>query len=409
MKLEAHNPTSEENTVVYSCTVVVCVVRFHLEILAENSSTSFSIQFKTRPGVSSRILLAVDIHHSSEIGGYLILQYWAVSASCFGVLVFLGFTLRPHAHGTKIINMPYGVSYAIIVYAAISYLSLATNSSDLHVVLKLLWVFCHGMAAVKLFLHILHTFPLCASPTADLVLYLGDMLAYTLIQISSATLISSKLVSPQYGMKKNEISTIIQGVMAGLLIFPILYKFILRTCGYATKYLNGGNFATDGDTSIGVRRSLIFYGSLALILLVVVPAWMQNYSSMEIWPLGKHIHYFMNAFTGHRDSDLLIVSHFSLLMGSALPKWMSSGFNVAPSTGYVISQHWLSLLFAITVSGLLEAYTAQLDNVFIPQNPPTHTDEGESSGWGLGPGQGLVGCKRKTGSVEVIMEWIVVI
>lgn len=29
-------------------------------------------------------------------------------------------------------------------------------------------------------------------------------------------------------------------------------------------------------------------------------------------------------------------------------------------------QHWLSLLLAITVSGLLEAYTAQLDNAFIP-------------------------------------------
>lgn len=33
---------------------------------------------------------------------------------------------------------------------------------------------------------------------------------------------------------------------------------------------------------------------------------------------------------------------------------------------FVSVQHWLSLLMAVTVSGLLEAYTAQLDNAFIP-------------------------------------------
>ncbi|KAG8058096.1 hypothetical protein GUJ93_ZPchr0002g23794 [Zizania palustris] len=133
----------------------------------------------------------------------------------------------------------------------------------------------------------------------------------------------------------------------------------------------------------------------------------------------------MNAFTDHRDSEILIVSHFSLLLGCALPKWMSSGFNDRPlapfagilslgigdtmasmigykygvlrwsktgkktiegtaagitsvlaacsillsllaSSGYILSQHWLSLLVAVTLSGLLEAYTAQLDNAFIP-------------------------------------------
>jgi dolichol kinase len=29
----------------------------------------------------------------------------------------------------------------------------------------------------------------------------------------------------------------------------------------------------------------------------------------EIWPLGKMVHQFMNAFTDHRDSDILIVRH----------------------------------------------------------------------------------------------------
>ncbi|KAA3485724.1 dolichol kinase EVAN-like [Gossypium australe] len=36
------------------------------------------------------------------------------------------------------------------------------------------------------------------------------------------------------------------------------------------------------------------------------------------------------------------------------------------STGYILTQHWFPLLIAVTTSGLLEAYTAQLDNAFIP-------------------------------------------
>ncbi|XP_039053330.1 dolichol kinase EVAN-like [Hibiscus syriacus] len=36
------------------------------------------------------------------------------------------------------------------------------------------------------------------------------------------------------------------------------------------------------------------------------------------------------------------------------------------STGYILTQHWLPVLIAMTTSGLLEAYTTQLDNAFIP-------------------------------------------
>ncbi|KAI4368753.1 hypothetical protein MLD38_017272 [Melastoma candidum] len=162
---------------------------------------------------------------------------------------------------------------------------------------------------------------------------------------------------------------------------------------------------------------LAFGFALAVFLaLEIIRVW-------KIWPFGKLIHQFMNAFTDHRDSDLLIP--FSLLLGCALPIWMSFGYNDRPlapfagilslgigdtmasvvghkygvlrwsktgkktiegtaagitsvlvacsvllpllaSTGYLWTQHWFSLLFAITVSGLLEAYTTQLDNAFIP-------------------------------------------
>ncbi|KAG6432806.1 hypothetical protein SASPL_104393 [Salvia splendens] len=130
----------------------------------------------------------------------------------------------------------------------------------------------------------------------------------------------------------------------------------------------------------------------------------------------------MNAFTEHRDSDHLIASHFSLLLGCAIPIWLSSGFTDRPlapfagilslgigdtmasmvghkygvsktgkktiegtaagitsvlaacvvllpllaAPGYIFTMHWFSLIVAVTTSGLLEAYATQLDNAFIP-------------------------------------------
>ncbi|EPS67268.1 hypothetical protein M569_07507, partial [Genlisea aurea] len=165
---------------------------------------------------------------------------------------------------------------------------------------------------------------------------------------------------------------------------------------------------------------LAFGAALAVFLLVeTIRIW-------NIWPLGHLIHQFMSAFTDHRDSDLLIVSHFSLLLGCAIPIWLSSGLNDRPlapfagilslgigdtmasmvghkygvlrwsktgkktvegtaagitsvlaacfvllpllaAAGYIFTmQHWSSLIVAVICSGLLEAYTAQLDNAFIP-------------------------------------------
>ncbi|KAL5722117.1 dolichol kinase [Ranunculus cassubicifolius] len=519
-----------------------------VEILAENSTNP--IGFKTRPGTSSGILLGAITLPSvmlsrliqlsrtiptldAEPSGieYLNLQYWVVSASCFSVLVFLHSALTKSANTTNFFNSRSVHSAAIISFAvlcaktftsplAISNLALFTG---LHTAAKLLWVLCHGIVAVKLIQHILHTFPLCSSVgeallvTVGLVLYLGDMLAYTLVKIDGISMFT-KLAFPQYGMERSEISIIIQGLVVGFLLFPILYKLILRTGGYLTNYASGEDLAIE-NTSKEIQRSLVFYSSLSLILILFVSAWMQfvhdfrihplswvfnfvfseplkrlplclywisvicgsvlrfynisKHSKIErillrkyyhlvavlmfspalilqpnfldlafgaalavflllevirvwkIWPLGKHVDHFMNAFTDHRDSDILIISHFSLLMGCALPKWMSSELNDRPfapfagilslgigdtmasmvgykygvlrwsktgkktiegtaagitsvlaacsvllplvaSTGYVFSQHWVSLLFAVIMSGLLEAYTTQLDNVFIP-------------------------------------------
>lgn len=164
---------------------------------------------------------------------------------------------------------------------------------------------------------------------------------------------------------------------------------------------------------------LAFGAALAIFLILeMIRVW-------KILPLGDLVNQFMNAFTDHRDSEILIISHFSLLLGCAIPIWMSAQFNDRPLapfagilslgigdtmasmvgykygvlrwskagkktiegtaagitsvlfaclvlipwltwTSFSSSQDWLSLVIAVIFAGLLEAYTTQLDNAFIP-------------------------------------------
>ncbi|XP_024983399.1 dolichol kinase EVAN isoform X1 [Cynara cardunculus var. scolymus] len=521
---------------------LLAVFALFVEISVESYGSDFP--FKTRPGASSGILLgAVTLPglavskliqlsralSEHEVGveevEFTRLQYWATSTGCLCVLVFLCFICCHESNKTKSVSFhshwhtKFNIS-CIALFAAMCYLSFAAKSSSgWYLALTLLWIVCHGLAAVKFIQHVLHTFPACASfgeallVTAGFVVYFGDMFAFTLAKISKH-LISNGLNSIAYGVERSEISTIIQGMLLGLLLSPMLFKSILRKWEF---YMSSTNSEVRGHRERG--QSIIFYGSLTFILLVIVPLWMQyvqdfpvhpflwvfkfvvsephkrlslcvywvavisvsvlrfykisKNSKIErillrkyyhlvavlmfvpalvfqplflnlafgaalgvfllleiirvwrIWPLGPLVHQFMNAFTDHRDSDLLIVSHFSLLLGCALPIWMSSGFNDRPlapfagilslgigdtmasmvgykygvlrwsktgkktvegtaagitsvlaacsallpllaATGHMFTQHWLSLLSAVTLSGLLEAYTAQLDNAFIP-------------------------------------------
>lgn len=519
---------------------LLALAALSLEIRSDDSNSPS--RFKVRPGASTGILLgavtlpavivswliqlsrAYTLHEIElEEIEYLKLQYWATSACCFSVIIFLCLVMKcslDHTHSfclRSLWDAKFSLS-CMVLYAALCWVSLATVSHcGMHTAFRLLWVLCHGLAAVKLIQHVLNTFPSCASigeallVTTGLVLYFGDMLACTFAKIHGY-LISSESVSLQYGIKRSEISTIIQGLLLGLLLFPVIFKYILRFLEHFTSL-------SYSEASMEIRRSLIFYASLGIVLIVIIPSWMQFvqdfrmhpllwvftfvfseplkrlslciywlvviYASVlrfynisksskierillrkyyhlmavsmfvpaliyqpkfldlafgaalavflaleiirvwRIWPLGQLVHQFMNAFTDHRDSDLLIVSHFSLLLGCALPIWMSSGYNDRPlapfagilslgigdtmasmvghkygvlrwsktgkktiegtaagitsvlvacsillplvaSTGYIFTQHWLSLVCAVTVSGLLEAYTAQLDNAFIP-------------------------------------------
>lgn len=521
---------------------LLAISALFLDIRADSSPSPSLSQSKTRPGASSGILLGavtipvvmlsklIQLSRAFSLQQValqelenLTMQYWATSASSLGVLVFLCLVISRSSDTTRYSSSVMDAKFSligIVLYAAVCCVSIATTShTGFHTVLKLMWVLFHGLAAVKLIKHFLSTFPSCASigeallVTAGIVLYFGDMLACTIAKVAGY-LNSLELVSVQYGVNRSEISTIIQGVVLGLLLFPMFFKFVLRIweCSLSSAH-------SEARTYNEIGRSLIFFASLGFILLVIIPSWMQfvqdfsvhpllwvisfvfseplkrlslcmywvcviylsvlrfyNISKnskierillrkyyhlmavsmflpalifqpkfldlafgaalavflvleiirvWKIWPLGQPVHQFMNAFTDHRDSDLLIVSHFSLLLGCALPIWMSSGYNDRPlapfagilslgigdtmasmvghkygvlrwsktgkktiegtaagitsmlaacsillpvlaSTGYIFTQHWLSLLLAVTVSGLLEAYTAQLDNAFIP-------------------------------------------
>ncbi|XWS53326.1 hypothetical protein CRYUN_Cryun11dG0147200 [Craigia yunnanensis] len=511
-----------------------------VEIRADDSLSLF----KTRPGASSGIMLGAVTFptlmlskliqlsrafslQQVEFGEleHMTMQFWATSACCCGVLIFLSVVMwcaannkNPH-FSCSVWDTKFSLS-CVVLYSVVCCMSLATIShTGLNTALKLLWLLCHGFAAVKLIQHLLSTFPCCASigeallVTSGLVLYFGDMLACTISKVCRL-FISPELVSIRYGIKKSEIGIIIQGVLLGLLIFSAVFKFVICLWEY---FWGADNSESSQNKEIG--RSLIFFTSLGFIMIAVAPSWMMIvldfdvhpvlwifqfvfsepfkrlslciywlgliYASVlkfynisknskierillrkyyhllavsmflpaliyqpkfldlafgaalavflvleiirvwRIWPLGEFVHQFMSAFTDHRDSDLLIVSHFSLLLGCALPIWMSSGFNDRPltpfagilslgigdtmasmvgykygvlrwsktgkktiegtaagitsvlaacsvllpllaSTGYILTQHWFPLLIAVTTSGLLEAYTTQLDNAFIP-------------------------------------------
>ncbi|XP_050373254.1 dolichol kinase EVAN [Argentina anserina] len=516
-----------------------------LDVLADSSSSSSASllsHFQTRPGASSGILLgavtlptvmiskmiqlsrafALDQVPCQELES-LSMQYWAISASSLSVLIFLCITIWcapvnwPPPYLRSVWHTTFSLS-CIVLHTAVCCATLGSSSlTSSEAALKLLWMLCHGLAVVKLIQHVFRTFPSCASigeaclVASGLVLYFGDMLAYTISKVSGV-LIKSDVV--QYGNNTSEINVIIQGFLLGLLLFPMVFKLLLWIweCSFTTAQ-------SKVRTNNEIWRSVIFFSSLGFIMIVISPAWMQfvqdfhmhpfswvlsfifsepfkrlslcaywvcvicvsvlrfyNISknskierillrkyyhlmavsmfvpalifqpkfldlafgaalavflSLEIvrvwriWPLGECIHKFMSAFTDHRDSDLLIVSHFSLLLGCAVPIWLSSGNNDRPlspfsgilslgigdtmasvvghkygvlrwsktgkktiegtaagitsvlaacsvllpllaSTGYIVTEHWISILVAVTVSGLLEAYTAQLDNAFIP-------------------------------------------
>ncbi|KAK9795962.1 hypothetical protein WJX73_008372 [Symbiochloris irregularis] len=81
--------------------------------------------------------------------------------------------------------------------------------------------------------------------------------------------------------------------------------------------------------------------------------------------IGARIHSFMTAFIDSRDCGLLLISHFSLLLGMAAPIWLALPLIASGSDDLSFvstAQPWLTVIG----SCLLEAVTTQLDNIFLP-------------------------------------------
>ncbi|KAJ3672165.1 hypothetical protein LUZ60_006886 [Juncus effusus] len=504
-----------------------------VEISVEKSSDSSSLlRFKTRPGVSSGILLGattlpavmlsrliqlsrVSLSHNNAFG-YLEMQYWIALACCFGVIMYFIYLMKLSEKNWR------SPVLCVVACVFMCYLLFALKSNEGFYASKMLYLIFHGAATVILIQHVLIKFPFCASigeallVSSGMVLYFGDLISHSLAKMNNLFSLSSKLDYFPNG-NHSEIYTIIQGELLGLLLLPIFYKNALKLWDYFRNMTKRS--AKKDERFRKIESSVLFSALILIILAVLVPIWMHfvqdfhthplfwvlnfvftnplerlalcsywiciifisvlrfyNISKKskterillrkyyhlvavlmfvpalifqadfldlafgaalivflilemirvwEIWPLGKMVHQFMNAFTDHRDSEILIVSHFSLLLGCALPKWVSLGFNDRPlapfagilslgigdtmasmvghkygvlrwsktgkktvegtaagitsvwaacytllpllaSSGFILSQHWGSLLIAVTLSGLLEAYTAQLDNAFIP-------------------------------------------
>ncbi|CAN6989603.1 unnamed protein product [Brassica rapa subsp. trilocularis] len=520
---------------------LLCLSAFLVEIRAETSPFLLS-RFSPRRGASSGILLgavtlpsvmlsklvqltrAISLHEAGQDElSHVTMQYWAASASCCAILIYLS-VIMSQAKRTESLSSSLWLTRVsltgTVFYGVACFVSLSMIShTGLNTSLKMLWMLFHGLAAVKLIRHLLCTFPSCASigeallVTSGLVLYFGDFLACTIAKICE-NLIPVDLVSISYGIKRTETGIIVQGLLLGLLLFPMVFRCVVHIYETFLRKRDGGQ-----RNCSDAAKSILFFVSLVFFMALAVPSWMQfvhdfhqhpflwvltfvfseplkrislciywvllivvsvsrfysisRSSKVErillrkyyhlmavlmflpalvlqpkfldlafgaalavfvaleiirIWrvqPLGEPLHHFMNAFTDHRDSELLIVSHFSLLLGCALPIWMSSGFNdralspfsgilslgigdtmasmvghkygvlrwsktgkktvegtaagitsvmavcfvlvpVLASMGYILSQGWWSLLLAVTATGMLEAYTAQLDNAFIP-------------------------------------------
>ncbi|KAM0898535.1 hypothetical protein ACQ4PT_021861 [Festuca glaucescens] len=365
-------------------------------------------RFRTRPGASSGILLGATTlpcvmlarliqlsrilptdPNGPEEFAYLEMQYWAVSISCLSVLAFFFWHLCQSTNNGVSKTLKYGSLLVALYLMTFLVFLLKTDGGEALLV------------------------------STGLILYFGDMLAHTLSTIQFSA--SSEALIHTPGIR-SEIATVIQGILLGLFVLPLLYKCSLQVWVYCQSL---GKQRTQAVVKQAENRigSGVFYVSLLVALLVLVPSWthlvglevhpfvwilnymftnshgrlalcvywvcviyvsirrfysiskestterilLRKYYHLvavlifspavifqpafldlafgaafavflilemirvwEVYPLGRTVHQFMNAFTDHRDSDILIISHFSLLLGCALPKWMSSGFNDRP-------------------------------------------------------------------------------
>uniref|UniRef100_A0A0A9B0P0 Phosphatidate cytidylyltransferase family protein n=1 Tax=Arundo donax TaxID=35708 RepID=A0A0A9B0P0_ARUDO len=94
---------------------------------------------------------------------YLEMQYWAVSVSCLSVLAFFLWHLQQSpSHGSSK-HLKYG-SLLIVLYVVAYFLSFQLKTGGgVMAMTNMVYLLCHGVAAVILIKHILEKFPSCSS------------------------------------------------------------------------------------------------------------------------------------------------------------------------------------------------------------------------------------------------------
>ncbi|KAH1266514.1 Dolichol kinase EVAN [Glycine soja] len=90
---------------------------------------------------------------------------------------------------------------------------------------------------------------------------------------------SSELVNAEYEISRSEISIIIQGLVLGLLLYPIALKYILQICEWSIN-----TTSAEARRYYEIGRSLIFVASLGIVLIVIVPSWMQFVHKFQMHP-----------------------------------------------------------------------------------------------------------------------------
>ncbi|KAL3530523.1 hypothetical protein ACH5RR_009845 [Cinchona calisaya] len=236
----------------------------------------------------------------SEVGvadlEFIQLQYWAASASCFGVLIFLHIILQrednsvsavgSYSYGKTKVSLSCITLYAGVccsAFSAKSYFGRVANGIDV-ILGGHLWTsggktnseYSSNISSLcSHWRSAFGNFWPCNIFWRHACSYCAKIFGY---------MASSRYLSLHYDVKRSEISTMIQ-----------------------PEFLD-----------------LAFGAALAVFLILeIIRVW-------KNWSLGQLVYQFMNAFTDHRDSEILIIGHFSLLLGCALPTWLSSGFKDQP-------------------------------------------------------------------------------
>jgi dolichol kinase len=125
--------------------------------------------------------------------------------------------------------------------------------------------------------------------TSGLVLYFGDFLACTIAKIFEK-LIPVDLVSISYGIKRTETGIIVQGLLLGLLLFPMVFRFVLHIYESSLRKRD----ARQRNCS-DAAKSVLFFVSLLFFMVVAVPSWMQFVHDFNqhpfLWYLISTINY----------------------------------------------------------------------------------------------------------------------